>query len=249
MKGLPARTGLDWLKQGFALFRRQPGILTLVLVTNFLFAILLSAVPVLGKILPLLLIPSFTMALQQACRQIDEGQRVMPSVLLTGFRKEAVGRLCKLGMVYVAVVMLLILVVSPWIDVESVRNAAKMIEANKQPTINASTSFAVIAFMLLLSLSMLALSFAPGVTYWKNMPVFKALFYSVFAVLGSLRALVVMLLSLFGIYWSVSMVIGQLFGNNQMVLVVLAWLNLIFALVYQCAIYAAYKQVLGAPEA
>ena len=248
MSRLPAKTGLEWLKQGFALFRKQPGILAMVVLCNFLIAIMISAVPVLGKILPLVFIPSFTMAIQQACLLIDEGTRVTPAVLVTGFHKDAIGRLCKLGVVYFAILVALVLAVSPWIDMESVRNAAKMMEANKEPTINDGTKYAVMAFMFLGAVAMLALSFAPGVTYWKRMPVFKAIFYSVMAVFGAARALMLMLLSLLGMYWVTLMIVGLIFGRSQVVFIVLAWLNLIVALVFQCAIYAAYKQILGTPE-
>jgi hypothetical protein len=103
-------------------------------------------------------------------------------------------------------------------------------------------------FVLMMFSAFLALSFAPGLTYWKRMPTFKAIFYSVFAVIGSARALVTMVLCMMGIYWIMGMVIGITMGRSQIVFVVLAWLNLIFALVFQCATYAAYKQILGMPE-
>ncbi|MES2318098.1 MAG: BPSS1780 family membrane protein [Pseudomonadota bacterium] len=248
MNKLPARTGLEWLKQGFALFRVQPGILMMLIVANFLFAILLSALPILGPILSFVFIPSFTIAIQQTCHLIDNGQRVLPGVLLTGFRKDAIGPLCKMGLVYLAILVLLILLVSPWIDVESVRNAMKMVEAKKEPTLDSGTQFAALAFMAMFGISMLLLSFAPGLIYWKKMPTFKAIFYSVFAVFGSVRPLLAMLFSALGFYWIISMVIGLIFGRSQIVFVIIAWLNLVFALVFQCAIFAAYKQILGAPE-
>jgi hypothetical protein len=248
MSGLPAKTGLVWLRQGFALFRKQPGILAMLWLSNFLFAILLSPLPLVGAILPLVFIPSFTIAIQQACCLIDDGQRVTPIVLFTGFRKDAFTRLCTLGLVYFAVLVLLAIVVSPWIDLESVRQAAKMIEANKPPVIDEGTKMAVLSFVMLGAVAMLALSFAPGVTYWKRMPLFKALFYSVVAVFGAARAFVVMLLSLFCMYWVAAIIAGLVFGRSALVFIVIAWLNLICLLVFQCAIYVAYKQILGTPE-
>ena len=248
MTKLPARTGIDWLKQGFALFRQQPGILTMLVFANFLIAILLSSLPLLGPILSFVLIPSFTMGIQQCCYLIDNGKKVMPGVLLTGFRKGAIGPLCKLGLVYFAILVLMILVVSPWIDVESVRNAAKMANAKQAPALDAGTKYAVLAFIIMLGVAFLALSFAPGLTYWKRMPTFKAIFYSLFAVKGALRALLAMLFTGLGIYWLIGMIIGVALGRGQVVLVLLAWLNLILALVLQCGIYCAYKQILGMPE-
>ncbi len=45
MNKLQAGTGIVWLKQGFNLFRQQPGMLTMLLFSNLLFAVLLSALP------------------------------------------------------------------------------------------------------------------------------------------------------------------------------------------------------------
>ena len=66
MNDLPARTGWEWLKQGMGLFRKQPAALTTLLFANILFSIGLSAVPILGSVLAVVLIPSFTMAFMQA---------------------------------------------------------------------------------------------------------------------------------------------------------------------------------------
>ena len=249
MKSLPASTGWLWLKQGFSLFRRQPGFLTMTVFCNFLFAIVLNAIPLLGGILSLVFIPSFTMAIMQTCRVIDDGERITPALLLTGFRLAAFKALCKLGLVYFALFVLLLLVVSPWIDVEAMRQVGKMNDARALSLMQGSTALALFAYAIMMMLALLALAFAPGLTYWKQMPTFKAIFYSVFAVLGSVRALLTMLLAWFAIYWSLGLILAMILGRSQIVFVVLMWLNLVFALVLQCGIYAAYKQILGAPAA
>jgi hypothetical protein len=248
MNRLPARTGLEWLKQGFALFRRQPGVLTMIVFANLLLTILLSALPLLGVILFFVFIPCFIMAIQQACLLIDEGQRVRPDVLLTGFRKGTLGPLSKLGAVYLAAFVLLMLAVSPWIDVESVQQAQKLMQAKQPFEIDKGTQMAVLTFSFLFGLTMLALSFAPALVCWKKMQTFKAMFYSVFAILGSLRAMLVMVFAWLAIYWTLLAIVGVLLGRSQLVFVVFMWMNLISGLILQCAIYAAYKQIMGAPD-
>lgn len=249
MNKLPAKTGLEWLKHGFALFRRQPGILTMIVFANLLLMVLLSNLSVVGMILVFVAIPCFSMAVQQACMLIDDGQRVPPGVVLIGFRKGALGPLAKLGAIYLSAFILLMLVVSPWIDVESVQQAAKMAQANKPATIDMGTQMAVLIFLVLFGLTMLALSFAPALTYWKQMPTFKAIFYSVFAVIGAIRPILVMVLAWLALYWMLLVVVGLLLGRNQLLVLVVTWLNLISALILQCGIFAAYKQIMGAPEA
>jgi hypothetical protein len=248
MNGLPARTGLEWLKQGWSLFRQQPGALTMIVFANLMLTMLLSAFPLVGLVLAFVFIPCFSMAIQQACLLIDNGQRVPPTVLLTGFRKGAIGPLAKLGALYFAAFIVLMLIVSPWINVASVQEAAKMAQSNQTPVLDKGTQLAILSFMLLFGAAMLSLCFAPALTYWKRMPTFKAIFYSVFAVIGSLRAVLLMVLTWVLIHWSVLALVGMLLGRTQFVIVVMMWLNLISALIFQCAIFAAYKQIMGAPD-
>jgi hypothetical protein len=116
MSRLPARTGLAWLKEGFGLFRQQPGILTMLLFAYFLAGVLLNIVPLVGLILTVALFPAFSISIMQACNLIAQGQRVMPSVLLTGLRQPALGRLLKLGMVYVGLALMMAIIL--WLNVD-----------------------------------------------------------------------------------------------------------------------------------
>lgn len=248
MKGLPASTGFEWLKQGFKLFRQQPGILMMMIFVNIMISVLLVMLPILGGVLAYLAIPSFTMAIQQACRLIDEGQRVHPRVLLAGFQKGAIGPLFKLGTVYLGIGIVLSLAIMPFLDIESIKAAMKMTQGNKPPVFDDKTVLAFSALGLLLALAMLAMMFAPGLTYWKRMPTFKAIFYSVFAVLGSKRAMAVMLVSWFVITTLIDKVLVTITGGGSIAQVIGTWIGFISILILQCSLYAAYKQILGAPE-
>jgi hypothetical protein len=248
MNKLSASTGLEWLKHGFALFRRQPGVLTMIVFANLLLTVLLANLTLVGMVLAFVLIPCFSMAIQQACLTIDNGQRVAPAVLLTGFRKGSIGALCKLGALYLAVFIVLLVAVSPWMDADSIQQAAKMAQAKQTPVLDKGTQLAMFAFVFLFGFAMLTLCFAPALTCWKRMPTFKAIFYSVFAIIGSMRPVLVMVGAWLVIHWTVVGTVGLLLGGSQLVVVVVMWLNLISTLILQCAIYAAYKQIMGAPE-
>lgn len=248
MKGLPASTGIVWLKQGFALFRQQPGILMMIIFANLLVAVLLSPLPVLGPILSCLAIPSFAIAIQQACRLIDEGKRVHPNVILTGFRKESATPLFKLGLVYMALFALFSLGKFLFIDPVLLKTFMSGAQT-KPPTVPDGRTLLVFSGLLLgLGMAALTLSFAPGLTHWKRMPTFKAVFYSVFAVLGAKAAIAVMLFSWIGMLLLVQMVISAIFGANIVGQVILMWFSFIAILIFHGATYAAYKQILGAPE-
>lgn len=244
MNRLPAATGMLWLKQGFALFRKQPGLLTMLLFANMLFTLLLSAIPVLGGILSMVLIPAFSMVIFQACRQLEANERVTPAVLLTGFQQGKAGPLAKLGLVYFVLAIALSLIVAPWIDVTAIQEAAKAARANQPPTLPSSTVSAIFGFVALMAAMIIALSFAPALTHWRSMPTFKSIFYSVFAVVGSIGPMLVMLGMWFGVYVLVLSAVMLLLGSTQFVFVVLMWMYLIFTVILQCSLYAAYRHLI-----
>lgn len=248
MKGLPASTGIVWLKQGFALFRQQPGVLMMLIFTNLLAAMALAMLPVIGQIISCVAIPSFTIAIQQSCRLIDEGQRVHPSVILTGFRKESATPLFKLGLVYLALLALLAIATMVFLDPATLKAAMTSVEGKTPSAAETRTVLVFSCIVLVLGLLALTLSFAPGLTYWKRMPTFKAVFYSVFAVLGCKAPIAVMLFTWIGLVALMQMLVRLVFGATSVGQVVWMWFSFIAILIFHCATYAAYKQILGAPE-
>jgi hypothetical protein len=245
MSALPAKTGWHWLKEAMALFRKQPAALTTLLFANVLFSFAIGAIPLLGQIATVVLIPSFSMAFMQACLMIDNNQRVTPIVLLTGFRKPAVINLCKVGLAYLAVTAMLTLMAYLMIG-ESFWKQAATPTAN--PVVNPSDLMGVLVVAVLQVATVIALCFAAPLVYWQQMPPFKAIFYSFFAVLRSLRVFVVMLMAWFGMFLAATVVLLMVLGNASMGRVVLTWVAFLFILLLQCAMYAGYRQVFGVPE-
>jgi hypothetical protein len=248
MNNLPARTGWDWLKRGIGLFRKQPAALTSLLFANILLAIGISAVPFIGPIIVAVLIPSFSMAFMQACLMIDNGERVTASVLLTGFRKPVLGGLCKVGVIYLGVFMVLTL-----IFVAAMPEALRQLPGNMKIDPKGELPFTLgdvltmFGLVLLETVSLLTLCFAAPLTYWKRMGPGKATFYSFFAVVRSARVFGVMLLCWFGLFAVITLLVAKLFSQIALAQVVLMWLMFLFILFLQCAIYAGYRDIFGTP--
>jgi hypothetical protein len=249
MNKLPASTGWTWLKNGALLFRQQPAALTTLLFANILVSILISAVPVLGAMVAVVLIPSFSMAFMMACSMIENGQRVTPAVALTGFRKPVLRELCKVGIVYLGVSLILTLItrfaVQPdfWEQVQAQ-------STDGTPAVLAGQD--VLAMFLIFALdavALISLCFAAPLTYWQKMPPFKAVFYSFFAVKRSAGIFIVMLLAWFGIFFTVCMVIAVILGGSSIARVVIMWVIFLFILLLQCALYVGYREIFGKPPA
>ena len=248
MNNLPARTGWDWLKQGGALFRKQPLALTTLLFANILFSIGMSALPILGPVLAVILIPSFSMAFMQACLMIENGERVTPAVLLTGFRQPALAALCKAGLIYLAVSIVLMFIMRVAVPTEFMEQmAAASADNATPPNVAPGQLFAFVGVFLLYAAVLVALCFVAPLTYWKNMGPGKATFYSFFAVLRAAGPFFVMLAAWFALFFGLCMLVALLFGNANAGRVVIMWLIFLFVLLLQCAMYAGYTTIFGKP--
>jgi len=240
---ITAGTGWLWLKQGLSLFRQQPAALTTILFANVLFALMLHGIPYLGQFIAVLLIPSLSMAVMQACRLIDNKQRVTMPVLLTGFQKPLVYTLCKIGVAYLVVLELFALP-GQFLLRDAVSSGAVKTIAD----LDGGTLFILMISGLLQIFAGVALLFAAPLAAWQNMPAGKALFYSFFAVWRSARVFVVMLLAWFGLIMGISIIPSALLGQTMLGVVVMAWIGFVFVLLLQCAMYASYRQIFGVPE-
>ncbi len=248
MSNLPARTGWEWLKRGVGLFRKQPAALTTLLFASILLTIGISAVPIIGPVVAVVLIPSFSMAFMQACLMIDNGDRVTPAVLLTGFRKPVLAGLCKVGVIYLGVFLVLtVIFVAAMPDSLRQLPANMKIEPKGELPFTLGDVMTMFGLLILETVSLLTLCFTAPLTYWKRMGPGKATFYSFFAVVRSARVFVVLLLSWFGIFTVITLLVGKLLSQIALAQVVLMWLMFLFILLLQCAIYAGYRDIFGKP--
>ncbi len=245
MSAIPAKAGWAWLKQGMGLFRKQPAALTTLLFANVLFSFTISAVPLLGQIAAVVLIPSFSMSFMQACLMIEHGQRVTPMVLMTGFRKPGVVNLCKIGLAYLAVTAVLTALAYLMLGDAFWKQAAS---PTTPPVIDRSDVLGVMVIAVLQIATVMALCFSAPLAYWQKMPPGKAIFFSFFAVLRSVRVFIVMLVAWFSMFIGATIVPLVIFGNGSMGRVVIAWLGFLFILLLQCGMYAGYRQIFGVPE-
>jgi len=249
MNTLPASTGWDWLKQGMALFRKQPAALTTLLFATVLFSLLLGLVPLFGPLLGPVLVPSLSMAVMQACLMIENGERVTLSVLMTGFRKPALASLCKVGVIYLGVWVVEMVVMALTLGPEFLQKVVEAGQTKDEAQIRAAAPAMMTFFciMLLNLVIMVTLYFAAPLTYWKQMSTGKALFYSFFAVMRTARVFLVLLLAWFGLFFALAWVAQWLFGDLWLGRVVLMWMTFLFVLLLQCAMYAGYRTIFGKP--
>jgi uncharacterized membrane protein len=83
-----AGRGWDWIAEGFALFRKQPGIWILMAVALAVLFILISLVPLVGSFASALLFPIFGGGLMLGCRDLERGGPFEFEHLFAGFRRK-----------------------------------------------------------------------------------------------------------------------------------------------------------------
>lgn len=245
MNRLPASTGWVWLKQGFAVFRKQPGLLTSLVFVNLLAALLTLPLQPVGGVIFTLLLPSINMITFETCRQLAAGEQLSLPVLFSGFQKGKLGPLARLGLVYLGIGFLAALALRLGLDEALVRKAFETSQKTKQPVdLPAAQVYTLFGILFTFAVAMIALCFAPLLIHWKKMKTFKAIFYSVFAVFGSIGPVLVMLGAWFLIWFTIMTFGTALIGGNAIGVVALTSVHLIMIATLQCALYAAYCHLL-----
>jgi hypothetical protein len=248
MTSLPARTGWEWIKQGFDLFRQQPGRLAFLFLGYMLFLVFVELIPVVGKPLTLVLLPVFGAAFMQAGATIDRNQLVQPGLLATGFRKPVFSPLFRLGLLYFAVFALVLGLIMLMDDGTLEKMAAGKIDPRSAEAQSAQLWKPFLAGMLIYVPAAMAFAFAVPLILWRQMGVAKAIFYSFFAVWRNLRAFLVFALGWFVLFTLATQVLALVAGPKYLAFVLQPVLVL-FGILMQCSFYASYRELFGVPGA
>jgi hypothetical protein len=192
-----AKQGITWAREGLSLLRRQPIGLGLSVLIYFAAMLALSAIPFIGQIAALLLVPASNAGFMATSRYASEGTVPLPQHLISPLRISSLTtqRLLVLGGIY-TVCILLALGVTALVDGGQLFRVMTGMEV---PDENAVRSLAESYATLLLGVTMLPLSivfwYAPTLVAWEQQPVSKALFISLVALARNWKAFAVFALA------------------------------------------------------
>lgn len=251
---LPARRGWRWLAAGFALFRRNPPLLTLLVMAYWLALALVNSVPLLGGVVSYLAMPALSVVLMNACRVLDRRLAPTPVALIGGLRAHA-SALVVLGGVYFTAT-LAILGLTTLVDGGTLFNLMFTGAQIGEDALETREFFlsTQIALILLVPLVM-AYWFAPMLVAWHGMSAGKALFFSFIACLRNWRVFFVYSLSV--ALWSAllpALVMGlmaAIFPGSAsfMAAVLTAPLLLVLAPSLVASFYVGYREILAEGDA
>ena len=174
---LQAEQGWQWIKQGYALFMKAPLLWIVLMVICFVAGALLSAIPVVGDILSALLMPVIVAGLMTGCRALEKDEELELAHLFSGF-KQHTSQLVTLGGISL-VAQLLILgammavggstLVGILISGQSPEDPQVFIQAM------VGAGFAIMLGVVLFSILMMAMQFAPMLVFFHNVAPVEAL--------------------------------------------------------------------------
>jgi hypothetical protein len=249
MEKLPARAGWHWVKQGWMLFRKQPGGLMALLFVCMFASFFIMLLPGLGQILWCVLMPMFSIALLQGCAEIDHDRRAMPQLLLAGFRSPMRKHLLGLGGLNLALMLLALLAVYG-LSGDAIKALG---EAQSRGVLKPEDVEGLFGGMLtgslIYMLGWMLTSLAAPLVFWQKMAVNKALFFSVVAVLRAIKPFVSAVVILHLIYFVGVQIVILVLGVSQLGVAGIFTLFLISLVMVHCMLYAAYAQIFGPPSA
>ena len=176
---LPARRGMIWVAAGYRLFRANPPLLTILTFFYLMSAmLLLTLLKDLGVALFSLLQPILLVIIANACRSISTSTKRIPAPdLLAGIRKHS-NKLVQLGALQLVGSLLVMLLLFALGVKPDPAKPEELLRALALATAFSSPLF-------------LAFWFAPLLTGWHQLPLFKAIFFSFVAALRNWRAFLV----------------------------------------------------------
>ncbi|WP_345815458.1 BPSS1780 family membrane protein [Paraburkholderia sp. PREW-6R] len=248
---VPAKTGYVWFRQGIWLFRKNPLAFLTLFFTYLLIMTLISQIPVIGGVLPLMFIPGVAVGFMAACRNTIAGKPVFPTILADGFHTYGpvvARRLVLLGALYV-VSMALVLAGSALADggmLLKVMLGGANLDADA--IANSNIPLAVVtAFAFYIPVAML-FWFSPILVAWHDVPPVKAMFFSVVSCWRNRNAFIVFGALWFAVATTVSIglsAVMQALGVGDFAFAILMPATMIVTTMLYCSFYATYRGCFG----
>ena len=190
---LPTRQGWEWIKQGYALFMKAPLLWIVLLFICLIAAVSISSVPFVGQPLVSLLMPVVVVGLMAGCRALNQGEELELAHLLRGF-KQHTSQLVTLGGISL-VSQYLILGLMMAVGGTALVSVMMGSQPEPDPAVMihtlAGTSFALLLGIVLFSLLMMAMQFAPLLVFFRSVPPLQAMRLSLLAFLYNVGPMLV----------------------------------------------------------
>lgn len=179
-----AGRGLEWLKRGWQLFTRNPGMWIAIAVILMVIAVVLSFIPVVGSLLLNFLMPVFAGGILLGCKSLSEGGELGIDTLFAGFKQNTTN-LILVGVFYLVGVVAITLLVF-LIGGGAALTGGLM---GRGPGVGMAVGGFFVALLVMLALLVplaMAVWFAPALVVFHNVAPLEAMKASFFACLKNI---------------------------------------------------------------
>jgi hypothetical protein len=184
---LPAPRGWSWILEGFALWKRNPALITFLVFGYWFCLLIVAAVPFIGQVLMSLAMPALSLGIFNGCKAVAEKRKAGPEILISGF-KQNLPEQVKIGGIYLIgtlIVLGLTALADGGILAELMLGKRKLDDATAEdPALMLSLLIGTLGSTPL----MMAYWFAPLLCGWGRMSAAKAMFFSFVACWRNWRA-------------------------------------------------------------
>lgn len=190
---LQSRQGWEWVKKGYELFMKSPLLWIVLLFICMIAAVAISSVPVVGEPLVSLLTPAVLAGLMVGCRALGQGEELELAHLFSGF-KQHTSQLVSLGgisLVTQFLILGLMMVAGGATLVGILMSGQPQTDPDVMMQTLAGAGFAVLIGIVLFSLLMMAMQYAPLLVYFRNVPPLHAMKLSLRAFLYNVGPMLV----------------------------------------------------------
>lgn len=236
---VPARTGVQWVREGIRTFARQPLALVGLFFMYMAVMLIVSQLPVVGVLLAGVLVPASTLGLMAATREAAQGRFPMPTVLASAFRagQQRMKAMLALGLAYAVLSTLAsllgsLLMPTPTAPVQAGTPAAQQLNG------------AVLVTLALHLPLFLMFWHAPALVHWHGVTPAKSLFFSIVACLRNARAFLLYGLTWAGLVMALGMVIAifaSVLGSAEAASMVMMPFAFLMAAMMSTSIYFTFR--------
>lgn len=236
-RGCRAGAGIDWIGEGWSLFRKAPLMWIVLIVILFLIHVALGFVPFLGSIAGYLISPVLAGGIVLGCRSLETGGELELEHLFAGFRRRT-GSLVVVGALYIVGFIAIMLVFGVFAGFSLVTAFMVGNEQAALAEIAAVSMPLVLGGLVCVALAvplMAAYWFAPALVMMHDMPPVEAMKESFFA---CFRNFVPFLL------YGIVMLLLVILAAIPLGLGLLVWFPVLMA-----STYASYRAIFTEPDA
>ena len=250
MNKLSAKTGWEWIRSGFFIFKKRPFFLVNLLFLYMMIAIFIGMIPYIGQVAPVFTMAVFTYLFMSATLMIDRNDQVSFGALFSLLNRRTFLRLLALSGCYLLFGLIvaglsILLEGGPLFAIIIARDGSTL---SDEQMIKAGYMMLVI-LALYVPFFMLTWFAAPLIG-WRQMSVPKAMFFSFFSVAHAWRSFLIYVLSFFMIGFGIPSVIGAIIGpllGGFVGTFVIYLMSVIVTTALYCSFYPTSRDIFGIP--